>query len=460
MRPSSETQALFAILRQSAAPEAADAIESLVRRGSDRALCRVNVLDFAAKRALDGEQTIAGFLNAVWRGLFELTWNVLCPGCGGVLEIGATLKTVNHAEYTCALRAAGNEPTLDETVEVMFTVSPSVRSIAAHNSHKLPVVEFYRQVLWSSGVDLRDDETLARILEEVTLDSIELPADEKASMSLQAPEAFLIVFDPVVHMTQFIEVKGEPTRERQTLTATLNRQHAPTDRVTIRPCPLRIYFENRTNVRTLLSVWIGGDQLHVLVGKPRPFLTAKRLLTNQTFREIYRTDTLDIDPLSAGTIMPVSPSKSFQLLKVTVTCAGGTVRRNCKGLTPFGHYSCAPAGGIDRDIGFDMGHKTLPAPDDQTYELCDKVCRYCGQFIGRRIRRTSRGSAQYGRRHTRNTPTKTSDYRDTKARGRHLGGRTAKGAWRNDRRGERVASPGRRVEPGHPLVPGVAEGGR
>jgi hypothetical protein len=205
MRPSSETQATFAILRQSAAPEAADAIESLVRRGSDRALCRVNVLDFEAKRALDEEQTIAGFLHAARLGLFELTWNVLCPGCGGVLEIGATLKTVNHEEYTCALCAAGYEPT-----------------------------------------------------------------------------------------------------------------------------------------------------------------------------------------------------QLFQLLKDTVTRAGGTVRRNCNGLTPFGYYSCAPASGIDRVIGIDMGHKTLPAPDDQMYELRDKVCRYCGHFIGRRIRRTSRGSAQYGRRHTRN----------------------------------------------------------
>ena len=91
-------------------------------------------------------------------------------------------------------------------------------------------------------------------MEEITLDSIELPAGEKASMSLQAPEAFLIVFDPVVHMAQFVEVKGEPTRERQTLTAILNREHAPTDRITIRPGPLRISFENRTNVRTLPSV--------------------------------------------------------------------------------------------------------------------------------------------------------------------------------------------------------------
>ena len=40
---------------------------------------------------------------------------------------------------------------------------------------------------------------------------------------------------------------------------------------------------------------IAGDDLHQLLGKRRPFLTAKRLLTNQTFRDIYRTDTLDVD---------------------------------------------------------------------------------------------------------------------------------------------------------------------
>ncbi len=43
------------------------------------------------------------------------------------------------------------------------------------------------------------------------------------------------------------------------------------------------------------GIWIAGDELHNLIGKRRPFLTAKRLLTNQTFRDIYRTDTLDVD---------------------------------------------------------------------------------------------------------------------------------------------------------------------
>ena len=35
--------------------------------------------------------------------------------------------------------------------------------------------------------------------------------------------------------------------------------------------------------------------MHDMLGKRKQFLTAKRLLTNQTFRDIYRTDTLDVD---------------------------------------------------------------------------------------------------------------------------------------------------------------------
>src|SRR6185312_8965677 len=35
--------------------------------------------------------------------------------------------------------------------------------------------------------------------------------------------------------------------------------------------------------------------LHALLGRRKPFMTAKRLLTNQTFRDIYRADALHVD---------------------------------------------------------------------------------------------------------------------------------------------------------------------
>jgi class 3 adenylate cyclase len=289
----SKSEALFGVLRQSADAECVAEIERAVRDAPDRELCRVNALGFAARHGLDEERVIAAFLHAARLGLFELSWNVLCPGCGGVLEAGSTLKTLNREEYACGLCAAGYEPILDEMVEVTFTVSPHVRHIAAHNPDTLPEVEYYRQIFWGSGVDL--PETLGDTLAGFTIDSIELPPGEKAVLSVQLPSEFVILFDPVTHGTRFIDVKGEPTRERQTLSMVFTKLQAPVGTVELRPGPARISLDNQTDRRVLPGLWIAGDGLHDLLGKRRAFLTAKRLLTNQTFRDIYRTDTLDVD---------------------------------------------------------------------------------------------------------------------------------------------------------------------
>jgi class 3 adenylate cyclase len=289
----SEAEALFNVLRQSAEADCVAAIERAVRDAPDRDLCRVNALDFAAKYGLDEERCLAAFLHASRLGLFELSWMVLCPGCGGVLDVSATLKTVNRDEYDCGLCASGYKPTLDEMVEVTFTVSPRVRHIAAHNPDTLSEVEYFRQIFWSSGVDLPDD--LENSLAAFTIDSIELPPGERAILSVTLPSDFVIVFDPVTHGTQFIDVKGEPTRERQTLAMVFNKVKAPVGTAEMRPGPLRLSLENRTDRRVLPSLWIAADALHHLLGRRKPFITAKRLLTNQTFRDIYRTDTLDAD---------------------------------------------------------------------------------------------------------------------------------------------------------------------
>jgi class 3 adenylate cyclase len=289
----SEVQGLFASMRQSADPEVSAAIEQLVASGADHELCRVNSVAFAKARGLSEELVIAGFLHAARLGIFELSWNVLCPGCGAVLDMGTTLKTVDRSEYSCALCAAGYEPTLDEMVEVTFTVSARVRRIAAHDPERLPFAEYLRQVFFGSGIDLPGN--FEQLIEEITLEVVDLPPGEKAIMALQLPAEFVIVFDPVTHATQFIDIKGEPTRERQSLALGIDKVHPPNATVTLRPGPLRLSIENRADCRVLPALWVAGHTLHELLGRRRPFLTAKRLLTNQTFRDIYRTNTMEAD---------------------------------------------------------------------------------------------------------------------------------------------------------------------
>ena len=290
----SDTQAQFAVLKQTADPAVADAILQLIEKGEDHELNRVNVLDFAKRTGLDEERVISGFLHASRLGLFDLTWNVLCPGCGGVLDAHSTLKSLRHDDYHCGLCACGYEASVDEQVEVAFTVSPRVRRIAAHDPNTLPIWEYFKQVFWSSGVDF-NEESFDALSDEVVLDALELPAGEKAVLSLQLPKEFIIVFEPVTHSAQFIDVQGEPTKERQQLSLMYNKMHAPTGTMTMRPGPLRLSLDNQAGVRVLPSVFVAAEALHQLIGKRKPFLTAKRMLTNQTFRDVFKADNLNID---------------------------------------------------------------------------------------------------------------------------------------------------------------------
>jgi len=357
-----DTETLFGALRKSADPKVVAAIEALIADGSDRQLCRVNVLSFAARHGLDEEKVIGGFLHAARLGIFDLTWNVLCPGCGGVLDAAQTLKSVHSEAYDCALCATGYEPTLDEMVEVAFTVNPRVRRIAAHDPHSLPVWEYFRQIFWGNGVNL-PEAGFEEMMEEITIDSMELPAEQKAQMSLQMPERFLIVFEPVTHAAHFIDVKGEPTKERQSLTLIYNKVQAPTVTTEMQPGPLRLSLENRTDLRTLPSVWIADVTLHDLLAKRKPYLTAKRLLTNQIFRDIYRTDTLDVDQglkLTSLTFLFTDLKGSTELYdRVGDIAAYELVRAHFRALNEI---VAAEAGAVVKTIG-DAVMATFPTPD-------------------------------------------------------------------------------------------------
>jgi class 3 adenylate cyclase len=359
----SETEALFAALRDAADADVADAVEQLVWHAPDHALCRINALDFAGGSNLGEERVIAGLLHATRLGLFDLLWNILCPSCGGVIDTNASLKTVTRPEYRCAFCAAGYEPILDDVVEVTFTVNPRLREIAAHHPETLPLLDYYRQIFWSSGIDLPSHEALAKVMDEVTLETVELPAGDKAILSLALPLGMTIVFDPVTHCAQFIEVKGERTRERQNVTMLLDRSAATPAMATLRPGPLRLNIENRENTRALPGVWIAGPALEQLLSRKKPFLTAKRLLTNQTFRDIYHADTLDVEQrlkITSLTFLFTDLKGSTELYeRVGDLVAYDLVRAHFRVLTEI---VAAEAGAVVKTIG-DAVMATFPTPN-------------------------------------------------------------------------------------------------
>jgi class 3 adenylate cyclase len=167
----------------------------------------------------------------------------------------------------------------------------------------------------------------------------------------------------VTHAAHFLDVKGEPTRERQNLSLVFNKVRAPTGTMELRPGPFRLALENRINMRVLPSLWIAADPLHQLLGKRKPFLTAKRLLTNQTFRDVYGTETLDVDQrlnITSLTFLFTDLKGSTQLYeRVGDLVAYDLVKAHFHVLTEI---VASETGAVVKTIG-DAVMATFPTPD-------------------------------------------------------------------------------------------------
>jgi class 3 adenylate cyclase len=288
------SDARFAALRKVADPAVAEAIERTVQQGGDRDLFRVDVLTWAADRNLDEDRAIDAFVHASNLGLFEMSWNLLCPSCGGVLGENSSLRGIKE-EYACGLCAGAYQPKLDEMVEVSFTVSPGVRRIAHHTPDSLPMWDYARDMYFGNGVEIPDPTTWHAHHKKYVVEAEELPPRGRVVLAVQLPSNFTIVFDPVTHATAFVDVQGEPTRERQDLSLVFDASGVTPSRVVLRPGPCRIALENRTERRLLPAIYEANDDFHRMFEQRQAFLTARRMFTNQTFRDVYRAGTLDID---------------------------------------------------------------------------------------------------------------------------------------------------------------------
>jgi class 3 adenylate cyclase len=114
----------------------------------------------------------------------------------------------------------------------------------------------------------------------------------------------------------------------------------------------------------LPAVFIADDSLHNLLLKRRPFLTATRLLTNQTFRDLYRADSLvDVDQrlkITSLTFLFTDLRGSTELYeRVGDLVAFDLVRSHFRVLHEI---VASEAGAVVKTIG-DAVMATFPTPD-------------------------------------------------------------------------------------------------
>jgi class 3 adenylate cyclase len=283
----------LAALEREIRPDTLRKIQDLIREAADHQLSRINPLRFGSEQGIPEREAIGAFVRATDVGLFDMTWSVLCPMCSGVLLKTGTLGSITEDSYECALCAISSAPVLDENVEVTFTISPRIRKVAAHNPDTLSFWDFAQQVSWSSGVELPSD--ASGLMGGAVLDTVVLPGHENQHRQITIETGRSVIFDLVSHSAQILNASGTRRETVKKVRFEIIDEHLRRVAIDMRPGPVELQLRNATSRRALPIVLRLDSSFEDLVRRRVPILTAKRLLTDQTFRDVYRTDFLTID---------------------------------------------------------------------------------------------------------------------------------------------------------------------
>ena len=123
-------------------PDPNEVLAGFVAEASPDALSRVNPHDFARAFDIDVNDAVALFLCGVRAELFTMEWAMVCNGCGEIAGSAGELDQLD-AHYECFACDAMRVTSLDQCVQVLFTVHPDVRRLPFHEPEQLDLESFF-----------------------------------------------------------------------------------------------------------------------------------------------------------------------------------------------------------------------------------------------------------------------------------------------------------------------------
>ena len=271
-------------------------LESLIHSEDEFALFRINPIRFANEKNVSEAEGIDLFLHATRLGLFQMDWQLLCPLCGAIANSFNSLHDV-HSDYFCTLCQCSAEASMDDYMEVSFTIAPPVRKLVYHRpesiQERLSVEDFYFKYFFSQNRLTATGETLNDQLKELAKIVTYLEPGQTKSFDLDLSAGRLWGLDGLYQAHLSLPIDGEPAVTRQQVSIRLVEGEFQADTPSLLPGKISIEFENRTSRKAaLLFVFLSEDYLRKKSTGLQfaPFLSAKRLVTTQTFRDLFRNE--------------------------------------------------------------------------------------------------------------------------------------------------------------------------
>jgi len=268
-------------------------LRSRILADDEVALFQINPINYARAEGIDEAVGIRLFLHATRVGLMQIHWSTRCGGCGELVSNNDGLSQLEH-DFYCASCARSRPTTLDEHVEVSFSVAPEIRTLRFHDPESLTLEDYFFRFRFARTIMIRDiDRPLIDFLRERKQVLTWLEAGDEQVFELELPDLGWIVGNP----RSMITIEGEPTTEVRELRLD-HGERAFHPRPSIAPGPVRLTLSNDEPhpVRVFLYFTPVVTYFDYL-----PHLTGHRVLNDPEFRRCLGTDVV-----RPGTGVPVN----------------------------------------------------------------------------------------------------------------------------------------------------------
>lgn len=292
---------LDAIRDASGFPQAIiDAFGEYVRSAPDEDLFRTNPYRYAQVQGIADQQAIDLFLYATHAGVLEFNWGVLCPNCYAFVTSPGGLRAIKTNSH-CEICDIDFDVTIDDNIEVAFTVAPTVRRIRFHDLNTIDLQRDWLSIFYSPSRFV--DSLIREQLGVLMITSCLLQNEGRTSLELHLePDARYLVLTPRHHAVATVYgTQGETTSEVHF--DIFDGRFVP-DYVPLAPESTTLHFHNRTGSAITIGVLLdpktfqpeispeNAERIMRFFSTPPKFLTGKQIAMSQVFREIFRAESI------------------------------------------------------------------------------------------------------------------------------------------------------------------------
>jgi class 3 adenylate cyclase len=259
----------------------------------DYALFRMNPRALAEAHGMNEEAVVDLCIVAAKVGLLDFSFNLLCPGCGGIETSGRTWNGLGADTVHCAVCSLDVPVVLDEQVEVSFSIADGACTLGV-DAFRSPA-DYVRCFFSTSFVRSASH---ARVTERIRRGFGFAPAEGEGTVSFVAERGRAyraISVDNHTACDLVVDDEGVARAEIELVPGGLRPASTK-----VRPGNVDVVVHNRS--RSTIGIVLLEDALGEFMqikqtdpSRFRPFLTAKQLLNHQRFRDLFKVQELDRD---------------------------------------------------------------------------------------------------------------------------------------------------------------------